>query len=226
MTDDERLAQWNAWLDVIYAEVQSLMVSRHVYRRVQEIIAANPAIQQSSSFYDCYATEHAAYAAMAIRRSLDTDKQAISLARLLDSISKFPKVLSRERYVGAITGRGYSASYGESGFDDLVGIDQKHVDPEKVKAELEELQRLGDSCKAYTDRRIAHTDKRPPEKLPTFPEIDACIEHIETVVKRYLLLIRQVCQFDILPTWMYDWEEIFRKPWLPPLEPEDDYDEE
>src|SRR5579872_7462216 len=109
-----------------------------------------------------------------------------------------------------------SASFGESGFDEAVGPGVRHIDPEATKAELDELQRLGDACKAFTDRRIAHMDWRPPEKLPTFPEIDKCISHMEEVLTRYLLLIRQESHDAVFPTWVYDWEDIFRKPWLPP----------
>src|SRR5580700_2815930 len=95
MTDDERFARWGEWLDVICDQVQRLRLSRYVYNRVQQIVANNAAIQQSSLFYDCYATDHACSAVIGVRRALDYKSPTISLARLLDDISKFPGVLSR-----------------------------------------------------------------------------------------------------------------------------------
>jgi len=97
----------------------------------------------------------------------------------------------------------------------LVGPGMANVDPKQVTTELAKLTQLGASCKLYADKCIAHRDKKPPAQLPTFPDIDNCIGYMEELVKRYLVLLRYTDQTSLLPTWLYDWKDIFRKPWIP-----------
>jgi hypothetical protein len=70
--------------------------------------------------------------------------------------------------------------------------------------------------KTFADKRIAHYDSRAPRLLPTFKELDACIDHLEALLKKYLRLFRGEGESSVLPTWQYNWKEIFEIPWLPP----------
>jgi hypothetical protein len=60
-TDDERFKQWAEWIEVIYRDVQHVLLRRHILREVQAITASNADIaRQSSIFFDWMASNYAA----------------------------------------------------------------------------------------------------------------------------------------------------------------------
>jgi hypothetical protein len=215
MNMNERFAKWNRWLDIIYAQVTDLAVYRHIFWEVQNIIKNNPNIQKASSFYTFLGTSYVALAVMGVRRQLKQDKQSISFVRLLQEIIETPHVLSRKRFVALYTGSvvGHLA---DRDFDQFSGNGKEHIDPNIVKQDLEKLRELGLKCEEFADKRIAHYDQQAPKNLPTFNELDACIDYLEELLKKYWLLFRAVALLSVLPTWQYDWTEIFQEPWLPP----------
>jgi hypothetical protein len=210
----DRFNKWNKWLDVIDDEVTILAINRHIFWEVQNIIRNNEAIQKPSSFYTFLGSSYVALAVMAVRRQLKIDNSSISFARLLQEIIDTPDVISRERFVDLYNGS-VVKDLADRDFDRFSGEGKNHVDVNMVREELEKLKVLGKGCEDFADKRIAHYDSRAPRVLPTFNELDACIDHLEELLKRYRLLFRAEAVISVLPTWQYNWKEIFELPWLP-----------
>ncbi|MBU4037878.1 MAG: hypothetical protein KKA35_15780, partial [Proteobacteria bacterium] len=82
--------------------------------------------------------------------------------------------------------------------------------------DLKSLQTKAAKCEKYADMRVAHFDKRALKNPPTFKDLDDCINHLEELLKKYLLIFRATCVSSVLPTWQYDWKEIFLAPWIVP----------
>ena len=212
---NERFAKWNRWLEIIYDQVTDLDVYRHIFWEVQNIIKNNQRIQKPSSFYTFLGTSYVALAVMGVRRQIKQGRQSIAFARLLQEIIDTPHVLSRERFVALYTGSVVS-HFADRDFDQFSGNGKEHIDPNIVKQDLEKLKKLGLKCEEFADKRIAHYDERAPSNLPTFNELDACIDYLEELLKKYWLLFRAAALLSVLPTWQYDWKEIFQEPWLSP----------
>ena len=83
--------------------------------------------------------------------------------------------------------------------------------------DLEELKSKAKICEKYADRRIAHSDKRAISSIPTFPDLDKCIDFLELLIKKYYLLFRAGSLNSILPVSQnrYDWKAIFKEAWIP-----------
>jgi hypothetical protein len=210
----DRFDKWNKWLDVINDEVATLAINRHIFWEVQNIIRNNEAIQKPSSFYAFLGSSYVALAVMAVRRQLKIDKTSISFARLLQEIIDTPAVISRARFVDLYKGSNVE-DLADRDFDRFSADGKSYVDIEMVRADLEKLNTLGQGCEAFADKRIAHYDSRAPKVLPTFNELDACIDYLEWLLKKYRLLFRAEAVISVLPAWQYDWKEIFQLPWLP-----------
>lgn len=213
MYKNSRFNKWDRWLGIIYKEITDLSVKRYIFWEVQEIIKSNPKIQKPSAFYEFLGNVYVASAVMAIRRQVKIGKGSISFARLLQEICNTPEVLSRARYVALYKGSG-SECFADRDFDKFAGKGNEYVDHSLVELDLKELQKKANGCEKYADKRIAHFDKKMPKRIPTFSELDSCVDLLEVLIKKYYLLFRGGCLLSVLPTFQYDWKQIFHEPWI------------
>lgn len=211
---DKTFIKWNKWLDIIYKEVTSLSVNRHIFWEVQEIIKKNKKIQKPSSFYEFLGSAHASLAVMGIRRQIKINKQSISFARLLAQIINNPGVLSRQRFVFLYGSDPMMKEIGERDFEKFADKTGKHINPAVVSADLAHLRTKAAKCERYADMRVAHFDKRALKHPLTFNDLDVCIDYLEELLKKYTLIFRATSLTSVLPTWQYDWKEIFLHPWI------------
>ena len=82
------------------------------------------------------------------------------------------------------------------------------------KLKSHELTNRTARIKSLVDRKFAHTDKRGAGAAPKFSDLEDCIEFFEKMVKRYVLLLRAESLTALMPFFQYDWQEVFRHPWL------------
>ncbi len=212
--DAYRFRKWNRWLDVIYADIQSLLVNRHIFQEVQAIIKANPKLQVPSSFYEWMGVNHAASIAVGIRRQLDMDSRSVSLVRLLMELKRYPEVITRRRFVALYKGHPVAAQFAHRDFDGVAGYGRSYASPGMVRSDLARLKQIGQRLRRFVNKRIAHLDRRKYKNPPTYQEVDECLEVMETFLRKYVLMFRAEAHVKILPTWQYDWKAIFRVPWI------------
>ena len=224
---DDRFNKWNKWIDVILSEITKLSIDRHIFWEVQDIINNNPKIQKPSSFYDFLRNIYGVSAVMGVRKQVKIDKDSISFAKLLREICDNPEILSRTRYFAHYKGNSVEEiakrlgttveKYRSQDFDQFAGKAGDHVDPELIKMDLGELKSKAQKCEKYADRRVAHFDKRAMSNIPTFADLDNCIDFLEILMKKYYFLFRVSSLASILPVSQnkYDWKIIFKEVWLP-----------
>jgi len=223
---DDRFNKWNKWIDIIRSEITDLSINRNIFWEVQDIIKNNPKIQKPSSFYEFLVHIYVASALMGIRRQVKIDENSISFARLQKEICHTPEILSRKRFFNLYKGSSVEKIAKRMGstvekfvsrdFDKFAGKIGNHVDPELIKLDFEELKSKAQKCEKYADRRVAHFDKQPMSNIPTFEDLDNCIDVLEKLLKKYYLLFRAGSLASILPVSQnkYDWKAIFKEAWI------------
>lgn len=214
MDEDALYELWNEWLSTILTDVRGLLINRHIFQEVQRIIRSNAKIQLESSFYEWMGNVYATAAVIGVRRQLDMDKDSISFARLLTDIIANPQVLSKDRFVALYEGSNIPDHYAHRHFDGLFIPGFYHVNPSFVMHHLSALKHRAQPIRKYANKRIAHFDKSEFRELPTYAELDNCLNYLEELLKKYLLLFRAEGHQRIVPTWQYDWRQIFRFPWI------------
>jgi len=209
-----RLIKWTKWLKVIHDDIQSLLINRNIFWEVQKIIRNNKDIQKPSSFYQYLGDTYVAYSAIAIRRQIKHDNQSISFARLLSEIMEDPIPLSRtyfkSLYVGSVV-----ETFADRDFDKFTGANKDHICPRMVRNDLEALKLQAKKIEDFADKRIAHHDKKQPKSLPTFSEVDDCINLLDQLYVKYHLVFHASSMTSLMPVYQYDWKAIFEVPWLP-----------
>jgi hypothetical protein len=227
MPDKQLYDRLNAELGRIHDEVRTLKVNQYVFWEVQGIISRNDNLRKPSTFYGWMGSMYASAMSAAVRRLIDRRRDSLSLIRLLEDVKSNPSLFSREAYKARCTNPNLPDDYIDADYDGLVGNGNKQPDPAVITQEIAALKEKTEILKKFVDENIAHTrlEEAKDKNLPKFQDLDDAIEFVETLVKRYLHLFRGVGMSTLLPTWQYDWKEIFRYPWIEegaqPQPPED-----
>jgi hypothetical protein len=215
-TEEERRARAIKWLEVIFKDVQDLMVDHHIFWAVQEIIRANKALEKTPShFYQWMGTNFVASAAVAVRRQADVDNHAISMRRLLEELKTYPQLFSRGYHTGLYTTPGMPKGFPDENYDRIVGKGRNELDSVAIQRDIDELMVKTECIKHYVDRKIAHYDPRGlSQAVPTFNDLEDAIKYLDMLVCRYNLIIKATSMSTLMPTFQYDWQEIFKIPWM------------
>ena len=237
---EQRFAKWDDWLDIIYQEVQKLVVNQKTYSKIWSMVDRNPKLQRPNSFYKFLDDTYAAYSISAVRRQIKPEKNRktqkgrkirkynISFVELLEEIIETPDVLSRKRFAALY--RAIEQNFGSEvrqqvvnhAYQQFAAAGAAYVDPNIVQQDLKELKEHGNKVEQYADRRIAHRDKRS-SKIPAFGEVDACIDCLKKLTIKYWLLFRaEDLSNCFVPQQLAAdyWGEIFSQPWILPDEPD------
>jgi len=210
---DQKLQKWIRWLKVIHDEIQQLVIAKDIFWEVQEIIKNNKGIQKPSAFYEYLGNTYVSHSAIGMRRQLKVDPQSISFARLLTEMSANPEVVSRKYYTAMYAGS-VVEDRADRDFDRFSTPGALYISRRMVLNDLQSLRDAGRNLEQFADRRVAHRDKRAVKSPPRFKDGDAFIELLDQLYVKYHLLFHASTMDSLLPTYQYDWKEIFREAWI------------
>ena len=80
---DHKLKKWIKWLSVIEEEISELTIGKHIYWQIWQLLKANETTRKNLLLFHYLNNSYISYSVMGIRRQIKTDKQSISLVRLL-----------------------------------------------------------------------------------------------------------------------------------------------
>lgn len=210
---NQKLKKWIKWLDVIHDEVQQLVIDKDIFCSVQRLIKENKKIQKPSSFYKYLGDTYISHSVIGVRRQLKADKQCISFARLLGEIANNPELITRKYYCDLYTGS-VVADLANKHFDRYCkSPGDNHISEKMAIDDLNEIRLNSKKVEDFADKRIAHRDKRDPKELPIFKEVDDLIDLLDRLYVKYRLLFHAESMESLLPTYQYDWQQIFDHPW-------------
>lgn len=211
------LDNWTGWLEVIRDEIRQLLTYQDIFWSVQEIVKKNKRIQKPSMFFQYLGDTYVTYAVIGIRRQVKRDRDSISFAKLLDAIAINPKQLSREYFKNLYKGFNAEILNADRTFDEFSGIGKDHICPKMVRSDFDKLMSTAKKVETFADKRVAHHDKQGPEIIPTFADADECIQLLDKLYVKYYKVFYAVGMKTLLPTYQYNWKEIFTVPWIKSL---------
>jgi hypothetical protein len=210
---DSRIEKWHGWIEgQISNEIHAMHLHRATYQRVREIARENGRLP-NSYFWEYLQDTYAATQAVAVRRQVETSRRVRSLGRLLLELSDDPSRVSRAFFVGLWSDD--TRAMADEGFDEqFAGSVGTHLDPAIPRADLEDLTDTSESLKAFVEEHVAHSDARPRKGLPSFDDLDAAIDQIGHLLKKYVFLFTAAGLVQLVPVIQHDWEAVFRQPWI------------
>ncbi len=212
--DEVKRAKWLTWLAEIRNDLTGIVTARAIWDDLHKIVDDNPNLQVSSYFWEFLKDGYVAHTIMGIRRQIKIGDGSVSLLGILSSISKDPKVLSRDWFVSEYAGTGVEDD-ADSVFDKF-GAGLLYVDPIPIQADIAAIKSLSLKCEALADKTIAHRDAKQPQDLPTFEELHNCIALLDKTYCKYHLLLEFIDWDTLMLDHSHDWRAIFRVPWIAP----------
>lgn len=97
-------------------------------------------------------------------------------------------------------------------FLDSVAAEKKGT-KDQVLADIAELETCAAACRGFFDKQVAHLDKLPPERVPTYDDLHATIDLLSELCQRYST---QLTGEDWRPETSSvgdKWLTIFDSPW-------------
>jgi hypothetical protein len=222
----QKLDKWNRWLGdansdgSIAHELANLALIREIHSGLRQMVSANKNLQIHSAFYSVMQTTYSQSALMYIRRQVRRDKDSVGLIMLADNILKNPELFTKDFYLGLYVQNRPEEEHdewkhlGALDFAKYFGGDLgDSLDPNVISKDVQELEKVSTDSSGFTDRRLAHLDKREPTNIPMHSEIESWCLTLNRVLKKYMLLLRAV-DYKIEPVLQHDWKAIFRAAWL------------
>ena len=172
-------------LKEIRDEVISLATDHEIYWKVQrEVIQRNPRLLTiRSAFFDMLNDAYAHSAAIRVRRLVDKDSRTVSLRGFLTELSEYPDLLK-----GQVSGA-------------------------ELAVDSSELDRTTSKVKDYVDQFIAHHDRSPVATAPIHKELDAAIELLIRLLRKYYGVVAG-SDVDVVVSYLEDDLTIFRFAWI------------
>lgn len=197
--------KWRRWLKIIGNDLGWLLTSHDIFEEVQKIMKSNKKIQSPSLFYRWIKDNYSAKVAIGIRRLVDHGgayKRAISLYRLIEDISQNRQAITLE----GLTKRD---------FDIFANKGNPLISEDKLKRDMESLERKTKRIKTFTNKYIAHYDfEGRIRRLPTFKDVDETLKVVDAIFCKYYLLLTRGSMTTSKIGLQSDWKKPLRHAWI------------
>lgn len=174
------------------------------------MLILNPQLSDEGGFVFNWAAENYLDASlMVIRRELDVQSGTENLRNLLEDVIEHPRVLTRARYRAQWTSDGGRADLAFDSFRPVRVPDvqeRDHVDPQVVRADIEQVVADSERLRVYAERTRAHRTpgEHGVDKTITFRDLHQAIDGIRRVVGKYYALLTLCSVADWEPSPGYD----------------------
>lgn len=204
--------RWRRRFKGVMTQITDIAHNRRLYLQIRDVIDANPAIQVPSAFYDWMRIAYIVDQTLAIRRLVDFDKRTVSFVNLMQEIADHPEVITRTRFVHPYAQ--WMRDAGHRDFERFARPGAARITPAIIQKHRRDLIVAQRPIRRFVNRHVAHRSQHPMRRLPTYAQLDTCIDLLERLAKTYTLLLEQAALAQVVPVIQYDWLAPFRVPWL------------
>ena len=195
-----RVTEWTTRIGHVGDEIQQLFHDRNVWQSLSDIAAANPVVVANPFIMGWIGTLYYRRAITAVRAMVDPGMsgradETDSLVTVLLDIARHASQLQVTAHSGMQVANGAT------------------IDPAKVRADDTRRKAAAAGTKRYTNKYIAHLDRRPTAPIPTLPEIDQAIDLIGEVLLKYTMLLTGA-DLKLGINVLVDWTAALTVPWL------------
>ena len=144
---------------------------------------------------------------------MDHDRRSLSILRFLEDILANVSVVTRDAYVAMY--RPEHRDLAHRHFSTLVSGKHKALPPSVVRRDLRLMERAERRIRTFVNKRLAHLELRTRRRrLPKYGELSQTVQLMESVLLKYRRLLCADSPTTLLPTWQYNWKQVFYVPWV------------
>jgi hypothetical protein len=202
-------AKWQKWFDTTAKTVYLMFHDRELHDELRKALAERGP-NESGLWPGHYDRMYVAKQAMAARRIMDKTDGAESFWWILRGIERSPKVLDRQRFVGATSNQQqWAVDERHVEFDKLRSPDGDWIDPKVVEYFRLTLEADADALVTFATKTIAHTDPKGGPTL-TWADLSKAIDDIGTGFQEFGAVFHGT-HYELLPVAQEDWQGPFRR---------------
>jgi hypothetical protein len=210
------LAKWSRQLKEIGPDVLQLHWDRKIHRVTHEVVKAHPRGAEYNPLWDWMFRNSNRLALIMVRRLMDTHRDTVSLSRLASDICDAPHVITREWRSTLFSAAGRESGLADRCFDQLAGPGQDILDPETLRRHLDVAKECCKGIVEAVDEVLVHHDPNPTADNPTYGHLNDAIDAIGELYRFLRYVLCGDAEGDLEPTEQYDWDWVFREPWISP----------
>lgn len=208
----QKIQKWQKVLEGQIVEMTDILERRFIFQETKKMVEANPDIQQSNIFYDYFRINYIYAQTIQLSRMLDQDPRTESLINLLDDMENNSDIFERkwrDEILKLVAAPNTLKTFGNS-------LEEKTLNPDVITEDKCKLLCQFAPIKKYRDREIAHKQARGQKPNMTFEKLDKFINFIHERILVYVCFLHGsgYPEGGLMPVIQYDWQEIFRKPWI------------
>jgi len=91
---------------------------------------------------------------------------------------------------------------------------EQQIDATIIRRQRRKLINSQKKLRTFVNKHVAHKSEYKMRRLPTYAEMDVCVDLLEGLGKKFTLLLEQKGLTDVVPVIPYDWKAPFRVPWI------------
>ncbi|HEX3694296.1 MAG TPA: hypothetical protein VH374_02810 [Polyangia bacterium] len=201
----------------ITEEIADLLVRQELFCGMRDIINANDATTKPNFLVEWMMRNHTDAISVGIRRLCDLGRiskrvDVVSLGRLLAEMIQYPHSITRRAHHSRYKNSSDRANYT---FDRIVGKKHRFAPAAMFWADLRKLGLTSSRIRRLVDKRIAHaTPTRAIRKYPTYGQISAALELLDSLACKYNILLTASYFDTCKPVLVQNWKNPLHVPWI------------
>lgn len=208
----EKIQKWQKILENQLNELTDILERRFIFQETKKIVESNPIIQQGNIFYDYFRINYIYAQIIQLSRMLDQDSRTESFANLLSDIESNPDIFDRkwrDEINKLVAPPDTLKTFGNS-------LEEKTLSADVVAEDKCKLICQFAPIKKYRDRKIAHKQAHSQKPNLSFEKLDQFIDLMHERILIYICFLHGsgYPESGLMPVIQYDWQEIFRTPWI------------
>jgi hypothetical protein len=219
--DENMWERWRHWVQKIKEDLEDTVNDHAVFRSFQRLCAENEAwIDEHeghlfcSLVFRCYG----ARALLGVRRHLKSDSDSISFVRLAEQVQRCGPQITFAFYLSRFPLDPSYVSWQAPAFR-LLSEDGETVSPAIISRDLDEFKALNRNIEQFTDRTLAHLDKRGSQTGVQLEELGISIAKFNELLCRYICFLTGDGYISLEATILSSWRRIFEVPLRRPAYP-------
>ena len=218
---DDRHAAWVRVVERMYGEQVNQGWHDQLFRLVRAVFSTNQSLSAEGGFLFTWIAENYIDASlMLVRRELDVQAGTENLRNLLEDISEHSEVLTRARYIAQWLRKLGETRLANREYDSFNPVrasesrDADYIDPELVKADLDQAVADAERLRIFAERTRAHrTPKQGVDVTLTLNDLHHTLVDLRRIIGKYYALLtlksvadwELVVQFDMIAPFIKTW---------------------
>lgn len=208
----QKIQKWQRILEGQINEMTDIFERRFIFEETKKIVQGNDLVNKDNIFYNYLRINYIYAQIIQLSRMLDLDHRTESLSNLLADIESNSEIFERQwrdEINKLVASPNTLQTFGNA-------LEEKTLTSDIVSEDRCNLLCKFAPIKKYRDKEIAHKQAKGKKPNLTFEKLDKFIDlmHERILVYAYFLHGSGYPEEGLLPVIQYDWQEIFRRPWI------------